>query len=282
LKKTLKKLKKGTLEIYKQSEKENLPLQLNVGKDKEIIEGDEMIECPICLNNLTKKKMKCMENSEYCQHFYCEDCMVQYLVELIMARHVKQLKCPFPTCAVIPKEDFLQVNLNEEMFRKYQEFSILLDLRNNINVRWCPIKTCSSAIVCEPEQIKNSSCVLCPECGHQFCFQCNEIYEVKSKCCKKKKKKKATREEKTFKQYLKDQKNLVKRCPKCGINIEKHGGCNHMICTNCHCNFSWRRTRLSTIAKGVVAAPFVIVGGVIFVGVCILSSPYLLYRTIRY
>jgi hypothetical protein len=32
----------------------------------------------------------------------------------------------------------------------------------------------------------------------------------------------------------------AKPCPKCGVNIEKQGGCDHMTCRKCHHNFCWQ------------------------------------------
>lgn len=31
----------------------------------------------------------------------------------------------------------------------------------------------------------------------------------------------------------------TKKCPKCGINVEKNGGCMHMTCVNCKHDFCW-------------------------------------------
>ena len=34
----------------------------------------------------------------------------------------------------------------------------------------------------------------------------------------------------------------TRRCPRCGVQIEKNGGCSHMHCSQCDCDFTWRRT----------------------------------------
>jgi len=33
--------------------------------------------------------------------------------------------------------------------------------------------------------------------------------------------------------------NDVKECPNCGVKIDKNGGCDHMTCTQCSCEFWW-------------------------------------------
>ena len=32
---------------------------------------------------------------------------------------------------------------------------------------------------------------------------------------------------------------LVQECPKCRATIEKNGGCNHMVCSTCRCEYCW-------------------------------------------
>jgi len=185
-----------------------------------------------------KNEMKCMADLDVpCEHFYCQGCIFQHLTQLIMDGRVRELKCPFPTCGMIPDTNCLKGILNEEMFTKYREFSVLSDLRNNPNARWCPIKTCSSAILCEPDEIKDSLRVVCPKCEHQFCFDCNEPFHGTTKCNKKLRDEES--EENNFKLYLQNLKEKIKPCPKCHMNIQKNEGCNHMTCVSCRHQFCW-------------------------------------------
>mmetsp|Transcript_26904 Transcript_26904/g.75625 ORF Transcript_26904/g.75625 Transcript_26904/m.75625 type:complete len:185 (+) Transcript_26904:72-626(+) len=51
-----------------------------------------------------------------------------------------------------------------------------------------------------------------------------------------------------LRQHAEDKKSMdwtatnAKRCPACRVPIEKNGGCNLMICTQCEHHFSWKAT----------------------------------------
>lgn len=71
----------------------------------------------------------------------------------------------------------------------------------------------------------------CPYCEHKLCLPCNRPWHSGS--CNSAKR----REDKQSEQAIK--KLGAKQCPKCGINIEKQGGCDHMNCrpTLSFCHF---------------------------------------------
>jgi len=211
------------------------------------------------------------------------------------------------------------------MFRKYQEFTNLVELRNNPYARWCPILTCSNAIVSKEKDIAESKIVYCYKCGFRFCFNCRREFHGENECSAEERE-----DDKHFQLYLENQKNKTKLCPKCKIIISKNDGCNHMTCSVCKHQFCWlctsdysydhfsartsscygfqysvadsleeakaiavtstltpppppidprearrirRRNRVKRVALGIVAAPFVVAGGAVFVAGCIIVAP---------
>ena len=64
----------------------------------------------------------------------------------------------------------------------------------------------------------------CPYCDHELCLACNRPWHSGS--CNSARRHEDKQSEKTIK------KLGAKPCPKCGINIEKQGGCDHMNCKN--------------------------------------------------
>jgi len=67
--------------------------------------------------------------------------------------------------------------------------------------------------------------VACPYCEHEICLKCNRPWSSHGKggCDQAKK-----AEDDLSKRAVKTMG--AKPCPKCGMNIQKHGGCDHMTC----------------------------------------------------
>ena len=57
-----------------------------------------------------------------------------------------------------------------------------------------------------------------------------------------------TRAERDFNRWART--NHVKSCPRCRAPIEKHGGCNSMVCRACDQRFAWNQTSLLVACKG--------------------------------
>jgi hypothetical protein len=75
--------------------------------------------------------------------------------------------------------------------------------------------------------------IACPYCSSSLCLACNRPWHVKTLC--------------SAAAALEDASSIAsikalgaKPCPKCGINIEKQGGCDHMTCHRCRHNFCWQ------------------------------------------
>jgi hypothetical protein len=72
----------------------------------------------------------------------------------------------------------------------------------------------------------------CPYCGYSLCLQCNRPWHPKTGCSK-------AAEKEDLESVAQIKTMGAKPCPKCGINIEKAGGCDHMTCHRCRHDFCW-------------------------------------------
>ena len=77
--------------------------------------------------------------------------------------------------------------------------------------------------------------VLC-KCGEAFCLSCSEEDHVPANCSQVYS---WNEKEKSDSENLGWIKANTKPCPKCGTNIEKNQGCNHMTCSKCSYGFCW-------------------------------------------
>ncbi|CAF1052511.1 unnamed protein product, partial [Didymodactylos carnosus] len=102
---------------------------------------------------------------------------------------------------------------------------------------------------------------MCSQCNYSFCKQCKEVYHSESLCaqeldlellrCKQRKISQKldslayTSQQKGFllKEILATEliEQNTRQCPniKCGVKIEKNGGCSHMHCARCNLDFQW-------------------------------------------
>ena len=67
----------------------------------------------------------------------------------------------------------------------------------------------------------------CENCKKEFCAKCHKDHA--GRFCE-------TENENLFQEYM---RKITKQCPKCMVNIEKDGGCNHMTCSSCQTHFCW-------------------------------------------
>ena len=73
-------------------------------------------------------------------------------------------------------------------------------------------------------------------CGFSFCVRCQEEAHQPATC---KQVETWNEKEKSDSENLGWIKANCKPCPKCGANIEKNQGCNHMKCQKCGADFCW-------------------------------------------
>ncbi|KAK1818175.1 hypothetical protein LTR12_007453 [Friedmanniomyces endolithicus] len=76
----------------------------------------------------------------------------------------------------------------------------------------------------------------CDTCGERTCVPCDRPYHVGETCDEYRERMK--RGEAKSEKFI---KKKCKQCPKegCKANIEKNGGCDHVLCTQCGTGFCW-------------------------------------------
>lgn len=134
------------------------------------------------------------------------------------------LQCPGYKCNVLLDDQVIISVLDESWVSKYKQVITNGYVLSKRMICWCPGKDCSNAI--EMKDLTNQPAVRC-SCGMLFCFKCsNDIHNLIP--CKM-----AVLFNKDKDQHLSTGVWLAKnckQCPKCFVEIEKNGGCNHMTC----------------------------------------------------
>lgn len=187
----------------------------------------ETKECSICMNDVSGEDMLSLS----CKHFLCRNCWKGYLKNAVTndGQNCLNKNCPYPKCTLICNEIIFKEVLNEDLFAKYINYMKNSFIDDNPNLRWCPNSNCKKIVSVKSKFIRGAVCV----CGEKFCFDCFAEPHDPLSC-------------ENYKDWLfqintKQERfeNLgLKRCPNCGKNIEKNGGCNYMQCY-CGHGFCW-------------------------------------------
>ena len=186
---------------------------------KEII-----IECPACFERFCVNENNKVKN---CGHAFCEQCWYKFLSIKINENKLPSIKCLEYKCneKLTDKFIFNLLNYDYKLIGKYKQYKLELNILQDPNKKLCPFPNCNSYL--ELKDIKNKyvSCLN----NHKFCFLCLKKPHGNIPC------------EKTIDSDLKEyaQNNFVKKCPHCGIIIEKQSGCNHITCSKCGYQWCW-------------------------------------------
>lgn len=95
----------------------------------------------------------------------------------------------------------------------------------------CPLRFLKSLTIDSESKCSCGGPILehaCLLCGQQYCKYCHEQYNTYHSC------------DPEVLETIKVLDETTIRCPKCLARIQKISGCDHMFCTNCHCNFDWK------------------------------------------
>ncbi len=188
-------------------------------------EREEAInECPVCGEKYSVNKFNKVQE---CGHSFCGECWYNFLSIKIIENKLPSIKCLDYNCDVKLTDEFIFniINSDFNLIKKYKQYKLELDIMKDPNKKLCPYPNCDSYL--ELKDIKNKY-VTCLK-QHKYCFLCLKKPHGNSPC------------EKNIDIDLKEyaQNYFVKKCPYCGIIIEKQSGCNHITCSKCGYQWCW-------------------------------------------
>ena len=193
-------------------------MTVNIKNDK------EEIECDVC-NELFVPNEK--NKVEKCGHTFCSGCWYDYLSVNIKENKLPLIKCLDYNCKEKLSDNFIinLLNSDKDLIKLYKRYKFELEIVNDPNKKLCPYPNCDSYL---EQKNKNNKKVTCKN-NHTYCFLCLEKEHGNTPCKEKM--------DDSIKEFSKN--HFVKRCPNCGIVIEKNNGCNHITCVQCRYEWCW-------------------------------------------
>ena len=175
-----------------------------------------IVECPICT------EVKPLIKVSTCDHYFCEDCIRNYLEIKVVEADVMHIKCP--DCSCVITDTTISQFTSAEIADKYYHFVEVKRVEENLWVKWCPKADCVGYDVASPKNYK----LVCNTCSYKYCYKCSQPWH-NSRCKIKK--------DVNFELWA--MANNVKICPRCKNHVQKNGGCPHMNCPRCNHRWCW-------------------------------------------
>jgi hypothetical protein len=173
--------------------------------------------CPICLDDNNEKLIKID-----CNHTFHNNCITQHIKSKIKDKKEKIL-CPLQECSVEISYGTISGLLDEEALLEYKKNKISYD-NNYCLCNKCKLTCCKK---------KNGKFIdHCTRCNTTHCFQCGKDHSTLQNCFEMDEKAKQS-----IVDFYKNNRGVLKICPKCSMPQEKLNGCNEMVCgSNSHNN----------------------------------------------
>ncbi|KAJ3184346.1 hypothetical protein HDU85_001651 [Gaertneriomyces sp. JEL0708] len=200
---------------------------------------EAVAECRICceLKALTSNGSFHNDTAFTCQHIteVCLSCLITYITIYISSSssHEKtafELQCPL--CPGILQHHDIQLITKEhpDVYAPWDAHLLSAELATMEDFQHCPHPNCDSGFLCDTPP--SPDCPLpCPNCQRPICAKHGTWHNDLS--CDQFQKK--TEHWDRTQRYLRG----TKKCPGCGVHIEKVGGCGRVMCTKCFREFKW-------------------------------------------
>jgi len=197
--------------------------------------------CLVCFENQSRESRLKLSGCKVEGHSCCEECAASFFKSRIQLGRVFELCCPIGAAdggcglgdgpsepaAALREEVEVVLSSDQLTLEKYHRF---LQTKVDSQLRECPDcqRLCSPELDSDERPLPDMACI---GCGADFCYyhaaahrddSCEE-YEVR-----------LTAETKKISEAF-----GTKDCPKCTRQTMKNGGCNHMTCQVCRCEWCW-------------------------------------------
>mgnify|MGYP002632019397 CR=1 FL=1 len=162
-----------------------------------------------------------------CQHSFCKECFEEYFRSLIEEQNKHHLlACPQFGCKTKPEHEEVKAIINTRTFCKYEKFQTNHKVAIDKDLLFCSTPDCGTILNVKDSKKKK---LYCSGCKKSTCSNCKQEHHGNNDCSKT--------EQNMYDGWAKGLG--IHKCPNCGCQVQKDGGCPHMDCGVCTYSWCW-------------------------------------------
>jgi hypothetical protein len=180
-----------------------------------------------------------------CEHkdsTICIECLADYIEAQAASSPLNEIKCPEPNCKSILDYNYMKQYAPTHVFARYDTYINTKALENIEDFIECASATCQFGGMLD---VSTTTYMVCLDCGTRTCTTCKTVWHpdisheenmAAIRRAAEEEEQRARDETRKANEEVESNKTVevqTKACPakKCGVRIQKNGGCNHMTCT---------------------------------------------------
>lgn len=114
-----------------------------------------------------------------CEHYFCTECISNMVVSKINEGQISQLTCCDQNCnKMFNDRDIKNLNLDEELVKKYEKLSLDNAIAQMDDMGWCPLPGCGQLAHIEKDQNLGR----CTFCDYAYCLDCKDRIHPLKRC----------------------------------------------------------------------------------------------------
>ncbi|PQE32898.1 RING finger protein [Rutstroemia sp. NJR-2017a WRK4] len=195
-------------------------------------------ECSVCAEDLENAQFPTEPCTDTCEHAItvCTGCRTRSLNEQIANRSWDRIACP--ECPSLLSFTDVKKFASIEDFQSYDKKALMSLMREDPNFTHCLGAGCDGGQIHDGGN--DQPIMTCNSCGVKTCFAHKLPWHTGLTCTEyDEQQRQRLEQEAASAQFM--QANNLKQCPnpKCGLRLDKIGGCDHMTCQHCKFEFCW-------------------------------------------
>ena len=205
-------------------------------------------DCTTCGLTLASSAFPNLLPTADCDHLIntCKSCLKNWVATQLDNTIYNKLSCP--ECPEILQNGDVKAYATKSVYAKFDELEKRGNAEKTPGWRWCLAPGCKAGQVhqtlaeispnaitstrrkgkARAKAVADEDICACHKCGAKACVPCDKPWHEGETCAQYQKR--VNNKEKDEKASVKTIEKKCKKCPNCDINIQRDGGCDHMIC----------------------------------------------------